>query len=304
LSESDLDLMVFYVIPQDKTVPEGTGKWVGYLNRDKWNDWGKYCTQFYLTVVSPEGTKHSIGDVKIGQKGLQPGRATEELVAGYRTPTIFSNFEQLSDDFFSLGQDEEYYVKIGKLGDKIRERILKSLRDVAFDNNLWESVQIEDVLHESLLRFVTPSTVKGQFHRISLGDAKTTAFNFTYFPPTMNNSSQPPFQLTFKVNPNSPIPSNVHVIIGRNGVGKTRLLSRMANCLTGPELKDNINGMFKFDETYESFTNLVVVSFSAFDINDLPQEKIFSKGNIGYSYIGLRDSSTTADKKYYSVKVS
>src|SRR4051794_31172618 len=92
--------LAFSVIGQNSGVPSDAVGWSAYLNRDRWDDWGEYCTQFYLTVVDPEGTQHGIGQVKIGERGLKPRGALAELPEGHRKPNVPSNFEELGDDFF------------------------------------------------------------------------------------------------------------------------------------------------------------------------------------------------------------
>lgn len=51
----------------------------------------------------------------------------------------------------------------------------------------------------------------------------------------MGPGSVNPPSLTFNVVPESQPPTNVHVIIGRNGVGKSRLLNRFENALIRPD---------------------------------------------------------------------
>lgn len=74
----------FQIIGQRAEVPANTQGWSAYLNRDDWDDWGKYCTQFYLSVVDEEGKQHNIGQVKIGQRKLKPHKASAELPSGHR----------------------------------------------------------------------------------------------------------------------------------------------------------------------------------------------------------------------------
>ena len=281
----------FYVIDQQASVPSKSQGWSAYLNRDRWDDWGKYCTQFYLTLVDPKGQPHGIGNVKIGQRGLKPCGVSVKLPSGRRNPNVPTVFAQLKDDFFSVGQDEEYYVNLGKLGDPVREQILICLRDVAWDKKRWEWAKDEYVMEESLLRFVTRSTVNGQFYRIAHGDARVTPYDFNYFPPKRLGDGEPPFSLDFNVNPNSPIPTNVHVIIGRNGVGKTRLLSLMTKALVAKGASARQSGKFIFaknKEQCETFANVVAVSFSPFDEEDLLTECSPTPDTLGFSYIGLR----------------
>lgn len=295
--------MPFHILDPRTRVPSDTQGWSAYLVRDQWDDWGKYCTQFHLIVVDQEGEHHSIGQVKIGQRGLKPHKASTELPPEHRNPNVPSTFEQLDDDFFSVGQDEEYYEKIGALGDTIRELVLGCLHDVAWDKERWEWAKDEDVMDESLLRSVTRSTVGGQFHRMAHGDARVTRYDFTYSPPKRLGDGAPPFTLDFSVDPESPIPTNVHVLIGRNGVGKTRLLSLMTKALVARDASAKQSGKFELNEHGGhggTFANVVAVSFSAFDEAGPPPDHNPAPDSIGFSYIGLREC--TSDLPTASIK--
>jgi len=280
----------FHVIAQSASVPSETEGWAVFLTRDRWDDWGKYCTQFHITVVAPDKTHHAIGPMKIGQRGLKP-HGGGDLPPGHRKPNVSSSFEKLDEDFFSLGQEEDYYANLSTLGDNIREQILTSLRDVALDAERWEWAKNEEVMKESLLRFLTSTTVQGQLRRMARGDASLTKFHFTYSPPKRLGDGAPPFTLDFNVNPDSPIATNLHVLIGRNGVGKTRLLSLMAKALVGSDPSARQSGKFELndlDGQGGTFANLVAVSFSAFDEAELLPERELGPNGLGYSYIGLR----------------
>ncbi len=90
--------MLFHVVGQSASVPPGNTGLSAYLNRDRWDDWGKYCTQFYLTVVDEAGQQHGIGQVKIGQRGLLPHKVSENLPAGHRKPNVRQTFDYLGDE--------------------------------------------------------------------------------------------------------------------------------------------------------------------------------------------------------------
>lgn len=265
-----------------------------YLYRDKWDDWGKYCTQFYLTFVDENGTHHDIGNVKIGQIGLKPGSAKEASAqSGVRRPAILDEFNQLDDTFFSLGQEDDYYANLSALGDDVRQAILRSLRDVAFNPGIWERTKNEYVSSESLMRFVSTSTVEGQYRRMASGGARLTPYLFTYVPPKRMGDGEPPFRLKFNIVPESLPPTNVHTLIGRNGVGKTRLLDLMAKSLVAPDAQARQSGHFIWAEetTQPSFSNLVTVAFSAFDDVEILPEGKAKDCCVNYSHIGLHRSS-------------
>jgi len=296
-----LQSITFNTIGSPSKIPSKTQGWSAYLERDQWDDWSKYCTQFYLTVVDQEGKQHGIGQVKIGQRGLMPHSASAELPPGHRNPNLQPTFEQLDDDFFSVGQDEEYYEHLGALGDAVREHVLACLHDVAMDTERWQWAMDEYVMQESLLRSITRSTLEGQFRRMAHGDARVTRYDFAYSPPKRGDGALP-FTLEFSVDPNSPIPTNVHVLIGRNGVGKTRLLLLMTKALVARDASARQSGKFEFKERggRGTFANVVAVSFSAFDEADLLPDRKPAPDSLGFSYIGLR--GWTSDSPTASIK--
>lgn len=289
--------MTFRVFGAQSKIPANSPGWSAYLFSDLWDDWGKYCTQFILIIVDENGEQHNIGSIKIGQRGLKPYVAIANLPSGTRKPNIPSKFTRLDDDFFSVGQDEEYYANLNLLNETIREHVLTCLCDVSFDIKRWEWAKDENVMSESLLRSVTRSTVEGQFRRMAHGDARVTPYCFTYSPPKRMSDGAHPFILEFNVEPESPIPTNVHILIGRNGVGKTRLLSLMTNALVAKDASANQSGKFQFSKSQKqigTFANVVAVSFSAFDESDLLPDRKPDPDSLGFSYIGLRSWNITS----------
>ena len=77
-----------------------------YLCRVNWNDWYKYETLFNLFFKNSEGKFILIGEVKISSRGLEP---SENIEKGKRRVSLPSSFDQLDDEYFSLGQSEDYY---------------------------------------------------------------------------------------------------------------------------------------------------------------------------------------------------
>jgi predicted ATPase len=108
-------------------------------------------------------------------------------------------------------------------------------------------------------------------------------------------------RLDFEVEPESEPPTNIHVLIGRNGVGKTRLLNGMTRALIGADTADEDVGAFEgeADDVLDErlFANLVSVTFSAFDpFGPLPDRQDKSSG-VQYAYIGLRRTGLGDDGK-------
>lgn len=288
----------FKVISNKKFAPS-SGNYEAFLHVDNWDDWFKFSTLYILTVFDENGVEHNVGGVKIGQFGLKSDK---------RRPEIPDIFETLNENFFSLGQDDSYYEALNLLGDELRNIILISLKDLAADLNLFERAIKEEVTRESILRSVSPTSVRGQFHRLTQGGARLTSYRFSYQAPKIRGSDVPPVNLDFEVKIQSQPPTNIHVLIGRNGVGKTHLLNLMTQALLADESSQNKFGTFtplssnketspfsiSIEETKETlFANLVSVTFSAFDpFEPLPEKRDKTDG-IKYSYIGLKRSSNT-----------
>ena len=183
----------------------------GYLIEDQWDDWFQYSTMYDLYIVDSLSHQCYMGKTKIGQKGM---------VEDQRRPALPESFSRLSEDFFSLGQDSYYYENIKNLGDVMRSEILAALNDIAYNTKQIRTAQKEPVTKKSLLRSVPLTTVKEQFNRIALGGARLTPYNFEYRSVPIREGIEP-ITIEFNVDPDSYPPSNIHVIIGRNGVGKT-----------------------------------------------------------------------------------
>jgi ABC-type cobalamin/Fe3+-siderophores transport system ATPase subunit len=281
--------MIFTVLPARSPTPDNVQN-KAFLLADKWNDWGEYQTQYDLIVVDGEGQKHSIGSVKIGQFGMKEGQMR---------PDIPESFESLDDAFFSIGQDDSYYIGLNALGDFLRDQILNGLRDLALNPAMLDKALTEKVMEKSLLRDVDLQTIRGRFRRLARGDARLTSYKFSYEAPTNTGHRGRPLVLSFEVLPESEPPTNIHVLIGRNGVGKTHYLTTMTRALlTSGLLKEEV-GRFDADVLNEDlglFANLVSVAFSVFDpFVSLPLPKPDVVG-MRYSYIGLKQSNKQGDE--------
>lgn len=238
-----------------------------------YDDYG-YCTSFRAYYIGPltDFIIKELGYVKIGhiklEKHVRPGTSLN----GYESYSIFSlmptdYFNELSDSFFSLGEDISYYKNIAELfGDNLY-KYCENLQDLAYDfdkfNELYESR--ETSLINSLMRSLHYPNVE-QFNRIVNGEAELTRYNITF---TYEEQ-----EILINVIPNSLPPSNIHVLIGRNGVGKTWILYHMMHailCNMNLNLKNcqsnkyTLNDKFKIYSDSNTFAGAIGVSFSVFD---------------------------------------
>lgn len=283
--------MKFKVIPHKERMPNGA-KDIIFLLTDGWDDWFKFSTMYNVIYCDSSSAAHRIGEVKIGEFDMKEGQRRAEIP---------DEFERLDERFFSLGQDDSYYQTLNDLGDDFREEFLLALRDVAKDAELFERALAVDVMGVSLLRSVSDKSVTGQFRRMAQGGVRLTPFSFSYAPPVRGKRASVAPVFEFNVVPESSPPTNVHVLIGRNGVGKTRTVNLMTNALVRSDNDDTDFGDFiwhkqgDFDDDSEAFPSIISVTFSAFD----PFEPLPNKENksaaIRYQYIGLKHISKADD---------
>ncbi|QNK89825.1 ATP-binding protein [Sporosarcina sp. resist] len=262
-----------------------------HLIRDNWNDFG-YRTLFKMYFVDESKKQSEIGHVKIGT-------STEEF-----STNISTGIAKLNETHFSLGQGKDYYENLNRLGPDIRSSILVGMNDIANDLNIFDQVIQYEVTKSSLLRDIKVFTVKNQFHRIAKGGVPLTPYQFSYHYSYNDNEDSVVFE--FQVEPDSMPPTNIHALIGSNGVGKTTILNGMIDSLLngsgtydedGSIIEDeDKNNLFYDSLTLDStdlFANMLFISFSAFDNTAHFRDRIDEEKGILYSYIGIKDSEIT-----------
>lgn len=278
--------LTFQKLRRGKSFPE-SGRNTAFLRIDNWDDFS-FKTLFYLAVTDENGVVHEIGNVKIGFLGQQRGTTAELLP---------DSFDKLDEKFFSLGQEAEYYQNITeKLSPEIVDCLLFALRDVAQDDNLLSTVENEEVFKTSLMRSVSWSAIHGQYTRILSGGAILTEFRFSY--KRDKSELNTGIEIDFHVIPNSKPPTNIHILIGRNGVGKTTLLNNMVKAVLFGKNQQEDCGLFYEISSWslanqaisdEYFSSVVSVAFSAFDPFIPPLEQHDRNKGTCYFYIGLKN---------------
>jgi len=260
------------------------GENVVYLAANNWDDHGNK-TQFFVTVFDKNRNKYELGDVKIGYLG-QKDKWTFEQLPNEGTPT-------LPVQFFSLGQDVEYYKSIYKLlPANLRNEYLVAMRDVIADEALLAQVKDENVFAVSLTRGIGAEAVFGQFQRVLRDEAVLTPFYFRYYRPKSEEYSG--IDIDFDILPSSTPPTNIHVLIGRNGIGKTSLLNNMVSSLVnknydaGAFFERTFMGKVKQINPDQFFSSVISVSFSAFDRFIPPPNRDDPEQGLRYTYIGLK----------------
>ncbi len=275
--------MEFRVLSRNTRVPDN-GRNTVYLKIDHWNDY-TFVTMFHMSLHDEDGKLHDIGEIKIGFFGQ-----TTEINTYKKLSELF---QTLGEEYFSLGQGVDFYKNIAALPKRYRDHILHALRDIVIQPNIIKKIKDESVFGTSLLRTISLSVVKGQFSRVLEGKAELTDFRFKFARPESRNMGG--LELVFNVAVDSLPNTNIHSVIGRNGVGKTTLLNGMIEAITDQQLSTakfiDLEGRQEQEILEDYFSSLVSVSFSAFDPFSPPEEQPDPSKGTCYFYIGLKDQN-------------
>jgi predicted ATPase len=221
--------------------------------------------------------------------------AYRDLKEGWSEGAIPTSFSSLGNQFYSLGQDSDYYQNlVNNLQPAMVSEILSALGDVVYFPERLQMAEREKAFSSSLLRVVNRTTITHQYTKILRGEAPLTPYNFSYVKPAKERSAG--LRINFSVEPDSKPSSNMHILIGRNGVGKTTILNSMIEALVAPTKEILTNGHFLKNHPWlpesligqDEFAGVVSVSFSAFDQFVPPPNQSDASAGMRYRYIGLK----------------
>ena len=244
---------------------------VCYLIHSDWDDWYEFAATYALHFCDRAGVHTFVGRVKIGKQNMegataeayQRAMAAGENVSNIRIPTLPTDgFSSLPDGYFSLGTEDSYYEFLGK--DEEHRTVLVALRDMAYDLEILRTNHEERIVNVSLLRGISMSRVENRFAKLAHGEAALTDFEFQYR--YHHYEGVEDVALDWKVSVDSVPPSNIKVIIGRNGVGKTFLLRDVISALCrDPLYNDGREDHGEMEVLDGGIYGVVFASLSAFE---------------------------------------
>ena len=127
---------------------------------------------------------------------------------------------------------------------------------------------------------------------------KLSPYSFSYYSPDIDRHGTPtqPCRLEFEVDPQTNPRTNVHVLIGRNGVGKSFILNHIATALTRTDASAGIVDFQQHEDKLlaNRFANVVSVAYSAFDAFE-PRRQSSARDAMRHHYIGLKKVASTGD---------
>lgn len=242
------------------------------LRHRTWDDFG-FKTLFELTYCKSNGAREEMGELKI-------------LKGDDRETELPPEFDAL-EGYFSLGQDISYYKTIRKKFPNSHRKILEALGDVVAQPQLLEEIELSSGYRNSMVRFNDAEISLRDGAAILNGvSASDNGFSFSY--EGNITGADEPVSIEVDLDPNDSVPGRVLAIIGRNGVGKTQFLAKLALDLAtqARRSKETVDKQeAAFQPSRPLFSRVIALSFSAFDKFQKPKpEKYFS-----YIYCGVRD---------------
>lgn len=201
----------FMVIDKERNPPNDDSS-ILYLMRDDWNDYS------FRTLFGAYYKGEYVGGVKIAFRNMKVDTPTIDIIP--------HEFETLSNEYYSLWSGIQACQAAYNIYEASGCNIFAALNDISYDLSLFDAVRGEDACRVSLMRGVSEFAIRGQLHRVVNGKAALTRYSFSF---TLgSNSVGGNERIDFTVTPEKLPPTNVHVLIGRNGVGKTHLLRDIA----------------------------------------------------------------------------
>lgn len=276
-----------------------------YLIKDNWNDWFYWETLFIMIYCDEHGVSSRVGELKIAEQRMKSESecASDEEKLRARKPELPDAFPYLGEEFFSLGQSENYYETLNEIPDMDRRAILEGVRDCAFNLNIYDLYLDHPAMSGSLLRSISERTVRETWHEIAYGNDFNKPFNFSYLFP-FKDVNDDFVRLKFNISPYDTPPSNVQAIIGRNGVGKTTLFAGLIKGVINQKaieaqhvgLLQVPSGNEAWENNHSYFTSLTLLSYSPFDRFGPVDSDIIPSG-VKYQYIGLMTKDNINGKK-------
>lgn len=195
------------------------------------------------------------------------------------TPNIIPpSFTQLPDLFCSLGQEYKYYENIKNLfGDNFKN-ILWAIQDTAFFPTILESFENNDNFKKSIIREdIAERLMREVKYKIyGINSKKLYSFKYKFQPKFAENE----LEIDFDFDNNSIIPHRIYAVIGKNGTGKTQLVTTLPLDISN---KNDDN----FTPKTPLFSKVIAISYSSFDRFEIPKKT----AEFNYIYCGLKDEN-------------
>lgn len=260
------------------------------LKRDDWNDYSYRTSCDVYVYLTPGSAPVGLGSIRIMFRDQPTRRWVFEDESR-------DHFRNLGPEYCSLGKKLGFYANLNGLGTEFARTFLESLRDAAFDQDIWNAFADDTCFETSLLREKSEA--------IEIRDAVPTLFGISrQLVDSFKYSVQLPgartqHSISFNFARRGHLPHRVMLLVGPNGTGKTQLLAKLAIALTGVTREETgeqsgqeaVSGLTKRRRSgtidpLPSIYQVLALSFNAFDKFEIP--KLTPEAQIRYTYNGIR----------------
>lgn len=225
------------------------------LETDNWDDY-HYKTTFHMKIFKNNK------EIEIGS--LRILHISEKTTSGI----IDDDFDKLTEDFVSIGCDADYYESLIYIyGESKAFEILNDLKDMSISKLKESKFELEHPgIQNSLFRSSNARYLYEEVYN-SYFSAKQSATDKDYcftFKTKYEEEYMTDINIDFKKH--NQLPNRLFALIGKNGVGKTRLLNQLSESLFDSSNEKN-KGRFIIDgkEEIPAYQKIIAISFSAFD---------------------------------------
>lgn len=196
-----------------------------------------------------------------------------------KTPNVIpADFTQLDNIFCSLGQEYRFYENIKRIFGNSFKNILWAIQDAAFFPTVQENYETNSNFKQSLIRDDNAERLMREVKYKIYGITSKKLYSFKYkFQPKFAENE---LEVDFDFDNNSMIPNRIYAIIGKNGTGKTQLVTTLPLDISN---KNDGN----FTPKTPLFSKVIAVSYSSFDRFEIPKKT----AEFNYVYCGLKDEN-------------
>lgn len=261
-----------------------------HLQPDDWDDYG-FVTGFNATFYPNSNTASAIkiGFVKILREFHKKNIRTLDFLM----EDDLLEFDHLGDKYCSLGQNEEYYIKLREQGDEFYNKYIVAMNDVYGNPEIGHKFEGSNNpgFETSLLR---SSAAAALYAPLSIGMSDVEKKDLTKAPffsvSIQLKGADKPHNVSFDFRKTGELPNRIFVLVGKNGVGKTQVLGELAFLISGGAKSESHNKQDVYGDNKISsrglFQNVIALSFSAFDDFEIPSET--EELRTSYRYWGVR----------------
>ena len=239
------------------------------LAADTWDDFG--VSSLFRLFYYPNGSQSlQAGKVKIITRTKEGEDPSKAITTNY----LKDSFTDLNNDFCSLGQEVKYYQEIKRFFPDSYRSILWALKDCAIFTDIEEQFEQDYSFKRSLLRENEAERLLRDAKFIVEGIEVQNREHFTYHFQTPFSEDETLLEVSF--NSKAILPSRLFAVVGKNGVGKTQMISNLPIDLS--QKKQEF-----FEPQLPLFSKIISVSTSLYDNCKYPEKS----NEFNYEYIGL-----------------